>query len=92
MYECWNPNCPNYAGAGVRLGENDVEHDVENRLHCSTCKAFVRVAPTSDDAAKAVTGAAGGALVGWTVGGPPGAAIGGLLGLIVGAVSGSRGR
>lgn len=92
MFECWNTSCPNYAGAGVRLGVHEVARDRAGRLRCRTCGAYVRARPPEpDDTARGVAGAAGGAIVGWAVGGPPGALIGGVLGLLV-AASGSRGK
>ena len=85
MYECWNVHCPQYAGNGVRLGSQDAYADSNGRLHCKVCRSYVRASPhTNNGNEKRVAGAAGGALLGWTVGGPAGAIIGGLVGLFLG--------
>jgi CDP-alcohol phosphatidyltransferase len=92
MYECWNPQCPAYAGNGVRLQAHEVFPDNAGHIRCAACASVVRAVPlVRDDPAKGVAGAAGGALIGWAVGGPAGAVVGGILGLLVGAASGSKG-
>jgi len=92
MYECWNPNCPNYRGNGVRLGPNHVLVDETRHLHCRACGQFVRVAVrnTNDENARGLVGAGGGALVGGAIGGPPGALLGAIIGGILGLASGSQ--
>lgn len=92
MYECWNPQCPQYAGNGVRLGNHDVYADATSRLHCNVCKSYVRASQRSNTGnEKRVAGVAGGALLGWTMGGPAGALIGGFLGLLLGDNAAERG-
>lgn len=89
MYRCVNPSCR--LRDNVLTGEH-VYADKNNHLHCSACGQFVRHASKqSDEAAKGVAGLAGGALLGWAVGGPAGALIGAILGGIAGAASGSAG-
>ena len=91
MFECWNSRCPNYAPNGVRLKDSEVYPDAQGSMHCNTCGSYVRrAAPSSDDAARGLAGAAGGALLGWAVGGPPGVLIGAVVGLILTSVSGSQ--
>lgn len=42
VFECWNVRCPNYAGAGVQMGEAEVHHGAPARPQCPACGAFVR--------------------------------------------------
>lgn len=93
MYQCWNPECPWYAGRGVRLRQAHVTPDQDGRPHCNACGAFVAQAPVNNDnTAKGVAGAAGGALLGYAVGGPPGLLVGILLGALLASAATSRGR
>jgi hypothetical protein len=91
FYRCWNTACPNYAPGGVRLGEQHIQR-INNVAFCPACGHAVEREETEqgEDAVKGVAGAAGGALLGWAIGGPPGALVGGILGLIVTAASGSK--
>lgn len=93
MWECWNSNCPNYAGAGVRLRDSDVRIDANGRRHCPYCNTFVSESalpppPPSNSLARVVVGAGGGALLGAAIGGVPGALIGAFLGVLAGAIAG----
>lgn len=92
MFECWNPNCPNYRGGGVRLDGTYVFPDAANRLHCKACGSYVRKAPANDgdEASRGLIGASGGALVGAALGGPPGALVGAIIGSLVGLASGPK--
>lgn len=86
MYRCVNSNCPNYGGLGIVLRNSDVLPDGTGRVYCKVCKQPVVVlTPQRDQQAKGLAGAAGGALLGWALGGPPGALIGGFIGLLLGA-------
>lgn len=89
-WRCGNPNCPRYGGRGVRLTDAEVYVDQAKRFHCATCNAFVSRVEEDETTAKAVAGAGGGALLGFTVGGPPGALLGGVLGLIVGLAAAEK--
>ena len=82
-FECWNPNCPRYAGFGERLRLRDVYKDDMDQIRCCACDTMVQQAKPSDERAKSLAGTAGGALLGWAVGGPAGAIIGGVIGFIV---------
>lgn len=88
-YECWNPSCPRYAGKGTVLRASAVYADNENYLRCRSCRQYVkrRAGGQGEEAARPVAGAAGGALLGWAMGGPAGAIVGGLLGLVLGAAA-----
>ena len=87
-YICKNPSCEHYSGNGIVLGEAHVYADANSRLHCGACGRFVSHHETgAPRGARPTAGAAGGALLGWAVGGPGGAVIGGLIGLLAGAAA-----
>ena len=91
-YECWNPNCPNYAPGGVKLREREVVHarvtGQNDRVRCMTCMSVVRIAGhDSEGVARNVTGALMGGLIGFAFAGPAGLAVCAAVGLILALVT-----
>jgi outer membrane lipoprotein SlyB len=83
-YTCSNSECP-YAGRkGYRI-----QLERANVAECPYCsqRTLRREGATPAAGARPTAGAAGGALLGWAVGGPAGAVIGGLVGLLLGGMA-----
>lgn len=79
-YKCWNPKCPYFAG---------YNYIIKTRKPLTICpycrkRSLESLSGEPPKGARPVAGAAGGALLGWAIGGPPGAIIGGLIGLLLG--------
>ncbi len=83
-FECWNPKCGNYAGAGVRLQKNEVREDNDRPLSCTTCGTTVRAAAPEHTALKTFVVTLFGAAIGWLFGEFEGAFAGAIIGSLFG--------
>ncbi len=81
-YHCWFEECQ-YYGPNWKI-EN--EEPLSVCPHCYTNNLQLITTPEEElpDGSRTAAGAAGGALLGWAVGGPPGALIGGIVGFLLG--------
>ena len=89
-FQCWNTQCPNYAGSGIQLEQRDVFEDSNGKQRCRICGSEAKLALPSSTASTNFAGLALGVAIGASVGGAVGAVFGGLIGILLADKTGSR--